>query len=131
MKLDIDYIEKILRAVEAHSEMTIFQEELLFTIGSDAENDPAAFKKFYHHMMRIDEAGFLMCHDSSGFGFVRTSEGTHLLDMDYELTLDGHKYLEAIGNDTIGAKAKQMFTDMSITQFKQKFPALILAFFGM
>ncbi len=138
MKLDTYYIESILNAVSDHPETSMFQNDLLSAIGSDAQKNPDEFKKFYHHMMRIKEARFLKCNNNenmgfyrSFFGFSQSGAGTKLRNIDYELTWEGNKYLEALNNDTIGEKAKQMLADMSIEQFKKKFPALISTLIGM
>ena len=121
MKLDINYIECILSTVEENDESRVSQEVILQAL--DAMSGHST-DKFYNHMMRISEAGFLRC-DNPGFGFTRTIEGISLIDFDYELTWDGYQYLEAIRSDSIGSKAKDLLVDMSVEQFKQNFPALL------
>lgn len=135
MKLDIDYLEQILNAVETHPQSQISQNDLLAAIDADKSNSDDE-DKFYYHMKRIEEAGFLTSpHGSNGndgFGFnYSMPEGRSLFNTSYELTWDGHRYLEALQSDTISAKAKEMFAQMSIDQFKQKFPALILTLITM
>lgn len=130
MKLAISYIEQILGAVENHPQSRISQRELLAAIGADSKCEDDV-DKFYHHMKRLQEAGFLFSPHrgqsaSDGFGFLFTMpNGRGLFNTDYELTWEGHRYLEAIRSDTIGEKARQLFLEMSVDQFKQKFPALL------
>ena len=106
MKIDSDYIEKILKAVENCSDPRMKMHDLVKAIDLDLnqvnEND---VNKFYYHMKRIEEAGFMTCtHGSSnsigGFGFVFHGREIRLvLNAAYELTWDGHNFLQEIFAD--------------------------------
>lgn len=130
MKLDIDYIERILGAVEDHPHARMGQATLLQAIGADRDCE-ADVDTFYFHMRRLSEAGFLFSahvgrYRNDGFGFIHDpQQGIGLLETEYEMTWDGQRYLEALRSDTIGERARQLFLEMSLDQFKQKFPALI------
>jgi hypothetical protein len=91
MKLDGDYIEEILKAVEAHPKSRMEQSDLLQAIGADRNNEDDK-DKFYYHMMRIEEAGY-MTSPSENFGFSPRMGGWSLLGTDYELTWSGVRFL--------------------------------------
>ena len=121
MKLDINYIECILTTAEEHTEAIVSVEIISKVLETMPDH---SMDKFYNHMMRISEAGFLKC-ENPNFGFRRTIVGLSVVDFGYELTWEGYQYLEAIRSDSIGFKAKDLLVNMSVEQFKQKFPALL------
>lgn len=114
MKLDIDYLECILTTVETNDNSRVNMKMILDALKTMPGH---SMDKFYNHMMRISEAGFLKC-DNSEFGFIRTMSGISPVDYDYELAWEGYQYLEAIRDDSIGQKAKDLLVNMSIEQFK-------------
>ncbi len=124
MKLDVDFIEQILAAVEEHPDSQIIQPVLLKALDID-RNDKQQVDKFYYHMMRIYEVGFLESEDEE-FGFLKSCNGWIASGADYELTWDGHQFLDAIRNDTLKDKVKDWLKDMSLEQFKTRFPTLII-----
>lgn len=129
MMLDIDYIEQILKTVEAHPKSQMMQSDLMEAIKADSENEEH-IDKFYYHMKRIEEAGFLTCMHvgrdfNDGFGFIFHNTGMSLLDMEYELTLSGCEFLDAMRNDTMKSKITSWFKDMTLEQIKTQTPVLL------
>ena len=130
MKLDIDYIERILTAVEEHPKSQMQQRDLLKAIGTDGENIEDE-DKFYYHMKRIDEVGYLQSsHLGSthidGFGFDHSiGRGRSLVDTSYELTWNGCEFLEAMRNDTVKNKITDWFKGMTLDQIKSQAPVLL------
>ena len=132
MKLDIDYIEQILTAVQEHEKSGMYQSDLLEAIEADKENEDH-IDKFYYHMKRIEEAGYLESPhiDSdyrSGFGFSFSFDGMDLLDTEYELTWMGCNFLEAMRNDTVKSKIADWFKDMTFEQIKTQAPVILAEF---
>ena len=129
MKLDIDYIEGILKAVEAHPKSQMMQSDLIKAIKADRKNQDHV-DKFYYHMKRIEEAGLLTCmHFSSGhndgFGFTFSYAGKNLFDTEYELTWHGCEFLDAMRSETIKEKLTIWFKDMTLEQIKTQTPVLL------
>ena len=92
MKLDKDYIQKILEAVEECERSSLSMEEICKKIGVDVK-DPVQFDKFYYHMKRVDESGFLTTNFKN-FGFSHHMAGLNpALGAEYELTMRGHEHL--------------------------------------
>lgn len=139
MKLDIDYIVTILKTVEDHSEARMLQNLLLSAINVDISNKDEK-DKFYYHMKRIEEAGYLDCppHGNNGldgFGFWYSSNSSGIssisfLDMEYELTWAGHNFLEAMQSDTFIEKATSFFKDMTFDQIKKQSPVILMELIG-
>ena len=123
MKLDIDYIEGILKAVEDHPKSEMMQSDLMKAIEADKENEEDV-DKFYYHMKRIEEANFLTCMHGD-FGFLLHFSGRSLFDTSYELTLTGSEFLDAMRNDTMKSKLTSWFKDMTLEQIKTQTPVLL------
>ena len=93
MKLDKDYIQKILEAVEECEHSSLSMGKICKEIGVDL-NDPVQLDKFHYHMKRVDEYGFLTT-GFKDFGFSHYIGGmSPVIDTEYELTLSGHEYLD-------------------------------------
>ncbi|MGC6484194.1 MAG: hypothetical protein ACON4P_00850, partial [Candidatus Puniceispirillales bacterium] len=115
--------------VEGYPKSQMPQSKLLAAIETDAKNDDDV-DKFYYHMKRIQEVGYL---DSphvgtdhmDGFDFIFSMSGRKLFDAEYELTWDGVNFIEALKNDTTMEKAKAWFKDMTVEQIKAMFPVLL------
>ena len=126
MKLDIDYIERILAAVEEHDTSMILQRELVQALDTEM-NDEKQVDKFYYHMKRIEDVDFLTStHDAFGFRFVPGRGIIYYDNTNYELTWAGHRFLDALRSDTLKEKVKSWFLQMSIEQIKQRFPTLLI-----
>ena len=130
MKLDIYYIEGILKAVEAHPKARIMQRDLMEAIGANKDNEEDV-DKFYYHMKRIEDVSFL---DSThygegyndGFGFNFNNLGMSLFSVaEYELTWHGCEFLDAMRSETIKEKLTIWFKDMTLEQIKIQTPVLL------
>lgn len=110
MKIEPDYLKKLLEAGQA-SEKPTFDIEDLKTAGFDY-GDP----KFEFHMKILADHGFIEQDDGSpGFGLTKSLDGfCQWSVLPLRLTSSGHPFIEALSNEEVWATIKDGYPDASI-----------------
>ena len=115
MKIEQDYLKKLLEAGQA-SEKPTFDIEDLKAAGFDY-NDP----QFEFHMMMLTRQGFIEQDDGSpGFGLTKSLDGSfsQWSVLPLRLTSSGHQFIEALSNTKVWATIKRRYPDASIATLK-------------
>ena len=101
MKIDQDYMKKLLEACQA-SEKPTFDIEGLETAGFDYNN-----QQFEFHMMILTDQGFIARDDGSrGFGLIKSADGfPSWAVLPLRLTASGHEFGRVPGGG-VGAVGK-------------------------
>lgn len=102
MKIDHDYLKKLLEACQA-SEKPTFDIEDLKAAGLDY-NDT----KFEFHMAILDDQGFIRQDDGDpGFGLTKSMDGFLSWSvLPLRLTASGHDFLDTVQNPEVWSKTK-------------------------
>ncbi len=103
MKIDHDYLKKLLEACQA-SEKPSFDIEDLKAAGFDYKNDA----KFEFHMAILDDKGFIQQEDGDpGFGLTKGIDGFLSWSvLPLRLTASGHDFLDTVQNPEVWSKTK-------------------------
>lgn len=114
MKIDQDYLKKLLEACQA-SEKPTFDIEDLKAAGLDYDD-----QRFEFHMKILSDQGFIEQDDGdSGFGLTKGVDGFLSWSvLPLRLTASGHQFIEALSNKEVWAAIKHGFKDASITTLK-------------
>jgi hypothetical protein len=114
VRIDQDYLKKLLEACQA-SENPTFDIEDLEAAGLDY-ND----KQFEFHMMILTDQGFIEQDDGApGFGLTKGLDGYLSWSvLPLRLTASGHQFIEALSNKEVWAAIKRGFKDASIATLK-------------
>lgn len=114
MKIDQDYLKRLLEACQA-SESPTFDIEDLKAAGLDY-ND----KQFEFHMKILDDQRFIEQDDGdSGFGLTKSLDGFPSWSvLPLRLTASGHQFIEALSNKEVWSAIKHGFKDASIETLK-------------
>lgn len=114
MKIDQDYLKRLLETCQA-SEKPTFDIEDLKADGFDY-ND----KQFEFHMAILVDQGFIEQDDGDpGFGLAKSLDGFLSWSvLPLRLTASGHQFIEALSNKEVWAAIKSGFKDASITTLK-------------
>ncbi len=110
MKIDQDYLKKLLETCEA-APAPIFDIEELKAAGVDFDTD-----QFVLHMSILNDLGVVERDDREpGFGLVRGADG-HIswAVLPLRLTAQGHQFIEALRNKEVWATLKRDFKDASV-----------------
>lgn len=110
MKINEDYLKKLLEACQAAKEPT-FNIRDLSAVGL-GHKDP----QFEFHMKILTDQGFIERDDGSlGFGLTKGAGGDLSWSvLPLRLTASGHQFIEALSNKEIWATIKHGFKDASI-----------------
>jgi hypothetical protein len=110
MKIDHDYLKKLLEAFEAAPAPIVNILELQ-AAGLDYDND-----QFVFHMDILDDLGFVERDDREpGFGLTRGLDGHMSWSvLPLRLTAQGHQFIEALRNKEVWATLKRDFRDASV-----------------
>jgi predicted nucleotide-binding protein len=111
VKVDQDYLKKLLEAGQA-SEKPTFDIEDLKAAGFDY-SDP----KFEFHMMILADHGFIAQDDGShGIGLEKSLDGfCQWSVLPLRLTSPGHQFIEALSNEEVWATIRHDYPNASIT----------------
>jgi hypothetical protein len=114
LKIDQDYLKRLLEACQA-SEKPTFDIEDLKAAGFDY-ND----KQFEFHMAILTDQGFIEQDDGDpGFGLTKSLDGFLSWSvLPLRLTASGHQFIEALSNKEVWAAIKHGFKDASIATLK-------------
>ncbi|HXT05550.1 MAG TPA: DUF2513 domain-containing protein [Roseiarcus sp.] len=110
MKIDQDYLRKMLEAFEA-SEGPVFYVSDFKAAALDHREDQFAF-----HLALLDDQEFVARDDGKlGFGLARAADGSSMWSLvRLRLTAQGHSFIEALRNKEVWATIKRDFKDVSI-----------------
>lgn len=111
MKIDHDYLKKMLEAVEAVP-APIFYVRDFGDAGLDYRD-----QQFIFHLGILDDLGFVVKADGkTGFGLQRSADGNASWSIiPLRLTAQGHDFIEALKNKEVWATLKKDFKDASIS----------------
>lgn len=111
MKIDHDYLKKMLEAFEAAPEPVFYVSD--FKEADLGYDDP----QFVFHLGILDDQGFIVRDDrKTGFGLMRGADGRHAWSIvPLRLTSQGHDFIEALRNKEVWATLKKDFKDASIS----------------
>jgi hypothetical protein len=114
VKIDQDYLKKLLEACQA-SEKPTFDIEDLKARGLDYD-DP----KFEFHMKILDDQHFIEQDDGDlGFGLFKSIDGFASWSvLPLRLTASGHQFIEALSDKEVWSAIKHGFKDASIETLK-------------
>ena len=114
MKIDQDYVKRLLEACQA-SEKPTFDIEDLRAKGLNYD-DP----KFEFHMKILDDQHFIEQDDGDpGFGLFKSIDGFASWSvLPLRLTASGHQFIEALSNKEVWSAIKHGFQDASIETLK-------------
>lgn len=124
MKLDIDYIERILNAFKDCDNNDF--PSLNYLMETLNINDARSIVELRFHLYLLKDGGFLESK-SSDFGISNGMNGDLIINKSVgsRLTFSGHNLLESIGNETLWNKTKAGLKEISVETLKQ-IPALAL-----
>lgn len=110
MKIDHDYLKKLLEACEA-APAPIFDIEEIKAAGLDYGTD-----QFVFHMSILNDLGVVERDDGEpGFGLARGADGyISWAVLPLRLTAQGHQFIEALRNKEVWATIKRDFKNASI-----------------
>lgn len=114
MKIDHDYLKKLLESCQAPEKPT-FDIEDLKAAGLDYGD-----AQFEFHMMILTDQGFIEQDDGDpGFGLTKSIDGFLSWSvLPLRLTASGHQFLEALTNEEVWAAIKEGFKGASIGTLK-------------
>lgn len=126
MKLDLDYVKKLLNTINDCDDDRISLGYLFENLVTGPDENNMQEKKLRHHLTILHEAGFIMS-SSPDLGFRTVLDGSFVCatNATYWPTMDGYKLLESMNNDTLFNKIKSGFTYFGIETLKQ-IPALTI-----
>lgn len=115
MKIDQDYLKRLLEACQA-SEKPTFDIEDLKAAGFDYY-DP----QFEFHMRLLDDEGLIEQDNGlPGLGLEKSLDASfqQWSVLPLRLTTSGHRFIEALSNKEVWAAIKRGFKDVSITELR-------------
>lgn len=129
MKVDPDYIKKILQIMKDYNEPTIELKLLKEKIGT--QNSEADFLKFFKHIYDLECLNCVECSQEKTklpleAGLLTPAGLSLVLYNKYYLTIDGNKLLDIMENDTWWNKVKGTTKEMTIGTLKQA-PSMIIS----
>ena len=115
MKIDLNYLKKLLEACRA-SEAPTFDIDDLRAVGFDYHNDSL----FEFHMKLFVDQGFVQRDDGDpGFGLTKGADrSASWAALPLRLTDSGHQFIEALANKQIWATINHNLKDTSIETIK-------------
>ena len=118
MKLDYEFIKKILITMEEYNEYCIRAYELIkkLNISTDKEKD-----KFIGHILILGDNNLIDCDNKEyKFGLVYFLGGNYdILDTNYRITAQGYEFLDILKNETAFNKVKNFAINTAIEIGKQ------------
>ena len=114
MKIDHEYLKKLLETCQASDKPTFDIEDL------DAAGIDYRDRLFEFHMRLLTDQGFIEQDDGDpGFGLVKSSDGFQSWAvLPLRLTSSGHQFIEALANKEVWAIIKASFKEASLSTLK-------------
>ena len=127
MKIDLDYIKKILAIMEEHDFHQIKSLELIKKMGIDIKGESnIQLDKFIKHIRDLCDISCIDCNiDNAGFTYDGTGQNVTMTVTPYRLTIEGHRLLEAM-NNTIWNKIKSSVKEVTQDSLS-KIPSLAIS----
>lgn len=126
MKLDLDYVKKLLNTINDCDDDRVSLGYLFENLVTEPDENDMQGKKLRHHLTILRGAGFIMS-SSPDLGFRTVLDGSFVCAMNatYWPTMEGYKLLESMNNDTLFNKIKGGLSYFGIETLKQ-IPALTI-----
>ena len=119
MKLDYEYLKKILTTMEEQNEYYIYASELMKNV-YNAENRLDIDHKFVGHIKVLFDIGCIEAEQGRGTGFSLTpNRGFIFADLPYRMTAKGYEFLDMLKNETIFNKIKNLAISNALDVGKQ------------
>jgi len=118
MKLDYDFIKKILLTMEEYEEHSIRAHILMKKLNI---NSKTGKDKFIGHILILGDNGAIDCdYAEHKYGLVYFINGNYdILNVNYRLTAKGYEFLEILKNDTAFNKVKDFALNTALDIGKQ------------
>ncbi len=125
MKLDLEYIRRILSVIEDDDNERVEIRDLMKSLElSEDELDRA--KSFVHHINILKEIYCIESDiDGEEFQYVGSGRLNSIRICYYSITMEGHKLLDCMRNDTVWKKLQDEVKVISIDTLRQ-LPALAI-----
>lgn len=125
MKLDIDYIKRILIEMENADTVIVYSKDLFEALNTEASQQDESMEKFIKHILDLRDLGAIVSKNHD-MGFIYGANG-HLAIYNtwYRLTPEGQRLLDVMKNDNWWTKIKSMGKEITFDTLKQA-PAIIL-----
>ncbi len=109
MKIDQEYLKRLLEAFEAADKPTTDIDELKDR-GFDHDDD-----KFIFHFQLLADQDLIRPEDGNSLGYVKSADGiVSWATIPLRLTAKGHEFIEALRNSEVWATIKSNFKDASL-----------------
>lgn len=118
MKLDYEYIKKLLRIMEEYPKHQIKCDILLKELSIDIDVDEEELDKFLGHIKILGD-DFLIESTALEYGFEMTHAGRKRGEASYRLTSKGYEFLDVLKNDTAFNKIKNFALSNALDIGKQ------------
>jgi len=125
MKLDLDFLESLLGAIEAHDRSSIDVLELISALDLARDNE-AEVDKFFGHIKIATRAQLVTCNGKN-FGIFPAVSGTlrPVKGTTFELNLEGFQLLEGLRNQTWRGRVAAYLKDVGVSGLKSA-PAFVV-----
>jgi len=126
MRLDIDFIKKILNVMEENNSSYTMLGNLLEALSIETSNDEK-LDTLAGHIRLMRDSGFVNCigKDCGFMATLNSTVGAINTGSRYEITLQGYQMLDAMRNDNLMGKIKGYLSEVGISGIK-KAPGYII-----
>lgn len=126
MKLDYEYLKKILTTMEEQEDYYIYASKLMKNIYG-MKNHLDIEPKFVGHIKVLFDIGCIEAEEGRGTGFtLLPNEGFMFADLPYRMTAKGYEFLDMLKNETIFNKIKNLAISNALDIGKQMLVAVML-----
>ena len=126
MKLDYEYLKKILITMEEQDEYYISIPKLMKGV-YNAKNSSDITPKFVGHIEILFDNKCIESEEGKGSGFSLLSNGEiYCADLCYRMTARGYEFLDMLKNETIFNKIKNLAISNALDIGKQMLAAVML-----
>lgn len=119
MKLDYEYLKKILITMEEQEDYYIHASKLMKKI-YNAKNSSDIDPKFVGHIKVLFDIDCMEAEEGKGTGFTLLPNGGFIFaDLPYRMTAKGYEFLDMLKNETIFNKIKNLAISNALDVGKQ------------